>query len=639
MTTTAIPSLDVGDFKENIQDFDQMANGTGTYADRFGKNRLTLDAFMAANGFEVPVAFASGIVVSRTTQTVTYNGNTYHALPSALPFTTTGTFNAAQWVLLRQNANNVTSATLTITGFTASALLDGAWIHFAGRDTVGDGGGGMFRYSASSTQTADGGTVFAPAGGGRLFRDGWTVLGFNGPVNAEWFGASATLSVNSADAIINALSAHKHVIVPPGEFRCDSMIEVQAFKTLELSGGTILRRAAASSASTDPVVWIKGSDASFIGKGQGVSTVITENRCPLGAVSLGHRDMTQSHGDVTYSTLLDMTISGSTPYGQTTGQPDVSLFMCNPQIGGKASYFHNVSGLRLQQANVGLWLLGWANGNTISNLQGYKLGNSTMPTANRNGFVLCSGALDNTFVGAFFHDSPNAVGLTVETVDNRSTPGGSLHEPYANKFSGLVCEQGGASALGVKIISGGGSYYEVRDNCAGGNSLYVGFYDNNNTFLQMAGITSSAVLCKNFTSTSESTHEQANIATERMLQGGAAFTARKVKMTGGSTANASLSFTLSHNAQASIWRTGSVLIKAQGGTRGSSSGSVAWYLYGASSLGTTYPTLGTLKDSGGDTGTFTITNPSNGVITIASSLNDIAVELEYIFTNANVNVA
>lgn len=98
--TTPIPSLDVSDFKSNIQDFDRMANGTGTYTDRFGKERLTLDEFMRRNGYEVPVAFASGIAVSRTTQTVTYGGVTYHALATAIPFTTTGTFNAAQWELI-----------------------------------------------------------------------------------------------------------------------------------------------------------------------------------------------------------------------------------------------------------------------------------------------------------------------------------------------------------------------------------------------------------------------------------------------------------------------------------------------------------------------------------------------------------
>jgi len=100
MTTTAIPSLDVNDFKSNIQDFDAMANGAGVYTDRFGKERLTLDEFMRRNGYEVPVAFASGIAVSRTTQTVTYSGVTYHALATAIPFTTTGTFNAAQWEVI-----------------------------------------------------------------------------------------------------------------------------------------------------------------------------------------------------------------------------------------------------------------------------------------------------------------------------------------------------------------------------------------------------------------------------------------------------------------------------------------------------------------------------------------------------------
>lgn len=200
-----IPSTDVTDFLDNVKDFDALCNDAGNYTDRFGKSRLTVDAFFRSNSFEVPVAFASGIVVGRTTQTVTYNGNTYHALPTAIPFTTTGTFNSAQWALIRQDVSNVSSATLTVSGFAASALLDGAWIHFAGRDSVGDGGGGYFRYSASSTQTADGVYVFAPTGGGRLLRDGWTVLGFNGVTEAAWSGAdTAANPTTNIQGLINA---------------------------------------------------------------------------------------------------------------------------------------------------------------------------------------------------------------------------------------------------------------------------------------------------------------------------------------------------------------------------------------------------------------------------------------------------
>lgn len=76
-----------------------------------------------------------------------------------------------------------------INNVNVTGLQDGAAIIAKGRNAVGDGGGGVFRYSAASAQTTDGGTVFAPAAGsGRLFRDGWTVLGFNGAADARWFG-------------------------------------------------------------------------------------------------------------------------------------------------------------------------------------------------------------------------------------------------------------------------------------------------------------------------------------------------------------------------------------------------------------------------------------------------------------------
>lgn len=87
------------------------------------------------------------------------------------------------------NDQGVLDANLLVTTFNATSTEDNTWIHFVGRSTISDGGGGMFRYSKTSTQTADGGLVFAPTGGGRLFREGWTVLGFNGEVNVKWFGA------------------------------------------------------------------------------------------------------------------------------------------------------------------------------------------------------------------------------------------------------------------------------------------------------------------------------------------------------------------------------------------------------------------------------------------------------------------
>lgn len=107
MSTTPIPSALVEDFKLNVEDFDAFANGTGAYTDRFGSSRLSLSQFMESIGYEVPVAFADALSITRVTQTVTYSGNTYHARADAIPFTTTVTFNAAQWDLIVSNPVDV----------------------------------------------------------------------------------------------------------------------------------------------------------------------------------------------------------------------------------------------------------------------------------------------------------------------------------------------------------------------------------------------------------------------------------------------------------------------------------------------------------------------------------------------------
>lgn len=88
----------------------------------------------------------------------------------------------------------------------ASPLPDGATITFSGRSAVNDGGGGTFTYSKTATHAVDGGMVFAPSGGGRLLRNGWTVFGFNGPANANWWGArrDGTNDTAACQAAINA---------------------------------------------------------------------------------------------------------------------------------------------------------------------------------------------------------------------------------------------------------------------------------------------------------------------------------------------------------------------------------------------------------------------------------------------------
>lgn len=131
-TTNAVPSADPSDMLFNAQKLDEVINGSAeSFFDRRGVERLTLTGALRLIGFEAPVAFTTGLSITRATQTVTNSGNTYHADPASLPFTTTGTFNGAQWRLV----SNVTQADLTTyaiprtgaTDLTASFKTAGTW--------------------------------------------------------------------------------------------------------------------------------------------------------------------------------------------------------------------------------------------------------------------------------------------------------------------------------------------------------------------------------------------------------------------------------------------------------------------------------------------------------------------------------
>jgi hypothetical protein len=322
--------------------------------------------------------------------------------------------------------------------------------------------------------------------------------------------------------------------------------------------------------------------------------------------------------------------------------------MPNPQFSSLVSYFHNIFGLRVQNANFGIYLHGWANANTISNIQGYRLGNTTLGV-NTNAFIYCHGALDNAISNCFFHQSANSIGLLVDSLDNTGG-GGNLHEPFANSFSGMVFEQGGASALGVKsLISTGNSFYEIRHNTSGGNSLPADFTEYN-VFIGLTNVaartvtgsvsgTFGALTSETNVSgaTVESSGEVKVLGSVRTGDSSHYYVAKKVKRNAATNA-ATVSFTLSNAVQAAIWRFGYVRITVAGGDNGAGSSPVAWFLYRARTLGAAFPSVDTLKDSGGDTASFTVTDAGNGVVTISSTQDAIVCELEYGFTTTNVNV-
>lgn len=85
---------------ENLDRLESAVNDApGVWTTSTGVSVSNLRRRLAQIGYQVPVAFTSGLVAEDGSFTVTHNGEIYSANPANTPFTTTGTFNSAQWVV------------------------------------------------------------------------------------------------------------------------------------------------------------------------------------------------------------------------------------------------------------------------------------------------------------------------------------------------------------------------------------------------------------------------------------------------------------------------------------------------------------------------------------------------------------
>lgn len=98
-------SEDVNTAAENFiadtETADEKINGSaGTVTDRHGTTTKNLEQIFSEVGYNPPETFASGISATSGRDTVYYNGDLYSANPSEVPFTTTASFDASQWLLV-----------------------------------------------------------------------------------------------------------------------------------------------------------------------------------------------------------------------------------------------------------------------------------------------------------------------------------------------------------------------------------------------------------------------------------------------------------------------------------------------------------------------------------------------------------
>ena len=150
-------------------------------------------------GYKVPVAFASGLEPQDGSFTVIHNGEYYAADPGSTPFTTTGTFNAAQWV----------------------AFIETLAVRYA--DYTGDGSTTVF--AISGTQPTGSDQLKITIDGVTQHRDAFTYAAPNvtftdpPPVNSkiefEIRGAYITTSTD-ADHLVSSTTTGKMRVTGPG---------------------------------------------------------------------------------------------------------------------------------------------------------------------------------------------------------------------------------------------------------------------------------------------------------------------------------------------------------------------------------------------------------------------------------------
>lgn len=176
-TGNPIGSTDARDLYDNAQNLDNFANGTAaSYTDRLGVSRRSLagidsaaDNVLNSIGYAVPVAYAAGISLTLTSQTVDYNGTLYAPKSSALPFTTSSWgADSAKFRAVQVTDANLITHTPAGTGAVATTVQSKLREMVSIKDFGAVGDGVADDTNAFTLAMASNRTVYVPAGNYRM---------------------------------------------------------------------------------------------------------------------------------------------------------------------------------------------------------------------------------------------------------------------------------------------------------------------------------------------------------------------------------------------------------------------------------------------------------------------------------------
>lgn len=189
-TGNPVPSIDPRDLDDNAKHIDEIANSTlPTFVDRLGVTRQTLAGIEAGNS-NLAGQLADS---SDPSKGVALVGNSIRSV---------ATIAALKLITPRYDGDR--------------ASVD----HYA---TVGDGGGGDFRWSAASVVADDGGLVLQATG---IITGRWVRIFSGNWVNVSWFGVVASGS-DEYTKIQNAHNSPYHVEYNSGTYRVSQPVIVR----------------------------------------------------------------------------------------------------------------------------------------------------------------------------------------------------------------------------------------------------------------------------------------------------------------------------------------------------------------------------------------------------------------------------
>lgn len=193
-TGNAVPSNDVRDLSDNIENIDQWANSTAlTATDRFGVERSTLEGVRQGLGFYNVGTFAAGATLTNTRQVLTHSdGHEYGwtgAFPKVVSSVSTPTpLGAGGWV----DRSDVTLRTDLLSGCLATRNSK-----FASRDSVSILDFIPLPIPSDCTTYIQAAIDFAAANGKRLESDGgvYFVTGLIAKSNLVWRGDNTHIAL------------------------------------------------------------------------------------------------------------------------------------------------------------------------------------------------------------------------------------------------------------------------------------------------------------------------------------------------------------------------------------------------------------------------------------------------------------